>query len=147
MVAKSERLRELEALERTIERIKARERARIGIVSGLVVVHRLEPGAAFTEAERVLAHPRALEADAIDERLDAELERIQEAKAQEHERIGREALETARSTGFWPDGTPFVSWPGMGTPPAPAAPPAAETDPIGPPAAPAGEAGDVTPSP
>lgn len=142
MVAKSERLKELEAARRKLKAEAAREERRAALVSALVVVHRLEPGAAFAEADRALSHPRALGIEARGEELELELKANAEALAEERAALGRAAYAEAERTGRWPVGTPFFAFPGMGTPP-----PAGETDPIGPPAAPAGEAGDVTPSP
>lgn len=138
MVAKSERLKELEAKRRKLKAEESRETRRAALVTALVALHRLEPGKAFAEADLALGHPRSLGLEARSEERDLELEANDEAIAEERAALERAAL------GSWPDGTPFVDYPGIGTP---AAPPAAETDPIGPPAAPAGEAGDVTPSP
>ncbi len=142
MVAKSERLKELEAQRRKLKAEESRETRRAALVTALVALHRLEPGKAFAEADLALGHPRSLGLEARSEERDLELEATDEAIAEERAALERAAYAEAKAKGSWPDGTPFVAFPGMGTPP-----PAGETDPIGPPAAPEGEAGDVTPSP
>lgn len=138
MVAKSERLKELEAARRKLKAEESREERRAAMVTALVAFHRLEAGAAFAEADRALAHPRSLGLEARSEERELELEANREAIDQERAAIDRAAYAEAERTGAWPDGTPFVRYGGpvVLPPETPAGPPAGE-----------GEAGDAPPAP
>lgn len=138
MVAKSERLKELEAARRKLKAEEYRETRRAALVTALVALHRLEPGKAFEEADRALAHPRAIGLEVRTEERALELEANQEAIDQERNAIDRATYLEAERTGRWPDGTPFVRYGGpvVLPPETPAGPPAGE-----------GETGDAPPAP